>query len=101
MVRKYLKRLEWLRRNMPSFDQETERRIREIVIPLIEAGATKENFREKACEMFGRKGWTGWDYILFVFMTVENIKKFIEDTQKILAEERKKFFENPKEWWGE
>jgi hypothetical protein len=80
--------LRWLKENMPSFDEEDERRIREFVIPLIVEGTTEEDFREKATRK--DPDWSGRDFFLFTLLTQEDLPKFIQETQAENEKVRKK-----------
>jgi len=81
-------KIEWLKKNMPSFDEEDEKRIHKLIVPLILEGATKENFREKALQK--DPGFTGRDYFLFVLLTQEDIEKFIKVIHQTVEKSVKK-----------
>jgi|GEM_PF-5433977 len=80
--------LRWLKENMPSFNKEDEKRIREFVIPLIMEGTTEEDFREKATRK--DPNWSGRDYFLFTILIQEDLSKFIQETQVENEKARKK-----------
>jgi len=77
--KKIERNLRWLKENMPSFDVEDEKRIREFVIPLIMEGTTEEDFRERATKR--DPDWSGRDFFLFILLTQEDLPKFIQETQ--------------------
>jgi hypothetical protein len=79
--------IEYLRKNMPSYDAEDEKRIYEFVLPLIEEGTTEENFRENATKR--DPNWSGRDFFLFDLLIQPNLPEYIEETHKTVKEARK------------
>jgi len=79
--------LEYIRKHMPSYDEEDERRIQEFILPLIEEGTTEENFREKATQK--DPNWTGRDFFLFDMLTQPNLPQYVQETKEELKKWRR------------